>query len=222
MIVDCLQVERALMGIVSVNELNPGEQDIYQVKKPSFEIGRLAHRMAQGYYAHAAAVEVSKDPQSKALASTILQGIDGQPVTVGYVNRNNKTQHTFDFNHYLDYLNSPSMVNDLPRVWLVGSLLTIGDALAEQRYFDHAPELELLYHLRNGIAHGNKFNLTKIGLERLAKHPAHNKSAKVKITEFEVVENLNGMPVLFDFMGPGDILDLLMSIEIRLTCVCPR
>lgn len=220
--VDCLKVERALLGSLTVDELNSKERDLYHEKKPGFEIGRLAHRMAQGYYAHTAAVEVARDPRSKALASTILQGVDGQSVSVGYVVRNNKTQHTYDFNYYLNYLNNPTMVDDLARSWLVGSLLTVGDALTELSYLDHTPELELLYHLRNGIAHGNKFNFTERGLARLQKYPAHNKKARVKSTEFEIVEKLQGKPVLFDFMGPGDILDLLQSIEIHLTWICQR
>lgn len=89
--VDCLQVERALSGSITVDKLNSTERDLYHEKKPSFEIGRLAHRMAQGYYAHTAAVEVARDPRSKTLASTILQGVDSQPVPVGYVVRNNRT-----------------------------------------------------------------------------------------------------------------------------------
>jgi hypothetical protein len=220
--VNCLNVERALSGVMSVDELNLNERDIYNAKKPSFEIGRLAHRMAQGYYAHTAAIEVARDPRSKSLASTILQGKNGQPVSVGYIVRNDSTKHTFDFNYYLDYLNHQTMGDDLARTWLVGSLLTLGDALAEQEYFDRAPILELLYHLRNGIAHGNKFNIDNGGLKRLKKYPAHNKMAKVKISEFEISESLNGRPVLFDFMGPGDVLDLLQSIEIHLTWICPR
>ena len=220
--INCLHVEKALSGNMSVDELNPSERDLFYAKRPSFEIGRLAHRMAQGYYAHTAAVEVARDPRSKDLASTILQGIDGQPVSVGYVVRNNGTKHTFDFNYYLDYLNHQTMVDDLARAWLVGSLLAVGDALAERDYLDHAPVLELLYHLRNGIAHGNKFNIDKGGLKRLKNYPAHNKMAKVKIAEFEISESLNGKPVLFDFMGPGDVLDLLQSIEIYLTWICPR
>lgn len=114
--------------------------------------------MAQDYYAHTAAVEVARDPRSKALASKILQGVDGQPVSVGYVSRKNKTQHSYDFNHYIDYLNNKSMVDDLDRSWLIGSLLTVGDALSILGYLDRDPLLEMLYHLRNGIAHGNRFN----------------------------------------------------------------
>jgi hypothetical protein len=217
---NCLHVERALLGIMSLDELNQNELEVYQTRKPGFEIGRLSHRMAQGYYAHTAAVEVAKDPRSKNLASTILQGIDGKPFPVGYVARKDGTAHTFDFHHYLDYLNNQEMVNDFAKTWLVGSLLVVGDALKKHNYLDRAPELELLYHLRNSIAHGNKFNLTQDGLVRLRKYPAHNKQAKVKNAEFEIVETLKGKPVLFDFMGPGDVLDLLMSVEIYLTRIC--
>jgi hypothetical protein len=109
------------------------------------------------------------------------------------------------------------MADDLTTVWLVGSLLKVGDALSRHRYFDHAPDVELLYHLRNGVAHGNRFNLTKEGLMRLAKWPAHNRHARVRVpgADFEVKQSLNGTKVLFDFMGPGDVLDLLQSIAVR-------
>src|SRR5664279_5134157 len=135
--IDCLKIERALSGSLSVDELNSKERNLYREKKPGFEIGRLAHRMAQGCYAHTAAVEVARDPRSKTLASTILQGVDGQPVHVGYVVRNDKTRHTYDFDYYLDCLNGPTMIDDLVRSWLVGSLLTVGDALSKFRYLDH-------------------------------------------------------------------------------------
>src|SRR5258708_40075092 len=108
------------------------------------------------------------------------------------------------------------MVADLERLWLVGALLTIGDALEKQSYFDHAPELELVRRLRNGVAHGNTF---RIKLKLLAKFPAHNRLAWVKNdskAEFEITPNLQNQPVLFDFMGPGDILHLLMSVSLYL------
>jgi hypothetical protein len=49
--------------------------------------------------------------------------------------------------------------------------------------------------------------------------PAHNRLAEAKgdaKTEFEIVPSLNGKPVLFDFIGPADVLDLLVSIELYL------
>lgn len=166
--------------------------------------------MAQGYYAHSAAMEVAKDRQARALLPAIQPG---QAVPVGYVTRKDGTQHVFDLGHYLGVARSEP---EMARVWLVGSLLAVGDALAKQRYFDHAPELELVRHLRNGVAHGNKFSINK---SLLAKHPAHNRLAIIKGDKgevFEIAADLEGQPVLFDFMGPGNILDLLMSVGLYL------
>ena len=98
-------------------------------------------------------------------------------------------------------------------MWLTGSLLAVGDALEHHNYFDHAPELELVYHLRNGIAHGNRFDIRN--LQRLTKYPAHNRAC-YKNTIFEITPALNGLPVLFDFMDAGDVLDLLFSIAFHL------
>jgi hypothetical protein len=81
-------------------------------------------------------------------------------VPVGHVLRKDGTSHVFHFTHFLAQVGSnPAMVDDLDRVWFVGSLLVIGDALTRHRYFDRAPELELLRHLRNGVAHGNAFRI---------------------------------------------------------------
>jgi hypothetical protein len=70
--------------------------------------------------------------------------------------------------------------------------------------------------LSNGVAHGNTF---RINLEHLAKFPAHNRLARVRSdskAEFEITADLQDKPVLFDFMGPGDILHLLMSVSLYL------
>jgi hypothetical protein len=73
--------------------------------------------------------------------------------------------------------------------------------------------------LRNGIAHGNRFNITKDGKKRLATHNAHNRQAAVKSpmgTTYEITPNLAG-PILFDFIGAADVIDLLQSIEVYLS-----
>ena len=132
--------------------------------------------------------------------------------------RKDGTPHRFHFNAYLTKAgNDPAIVDELARVWLVGALLTVGDALKKDDYFDHAPELELLRHLRNGVAHGNTF---RIDQKLLKKHPAHNQLASIRgyynDTVFEITPALHNQPVLFEFMGPGDILDLLMSVSMYL------
>jgi hypothetical protein len=39
------------------------------------------------------------------------------------------------------------------RVWLTGGLITLADALERNNYFDRAPHLKLVRHLRNGVSH---------------------------------------------------------------------
>ena len=80
--------------------------------------------------------------------------------------------------------------------------------LKRHGYFDRAPELELLRHLRNGVAHGNLFRIDNP--TEITKFPAHNRLAWVKSDSkaiFEITPSLRNQPVLFDFMGPGDILE---------------
>jgi hypothetical protein len=178
----------------------------------AFDIGRMAYQMYEGYFMHVAAIRVATDPRAAALSPNVEPG---QMVPVGYVVRKDGTSHIFHFTHYLARAGSdPAMVDELRRVWLVGALLAIGDALKRHDYFDHAPELELLRHLRNGVAHGNAFRIDHP--EDLANFPAHNRLARIRSdrkAEFEIRPNLEDQPVLFDFMGPGDVLDLLMSVS---------
>jgi hypothetical protein len=185
------------------------------VDQYSYDIGRLAHRMAQGYFAHMAAIQVATDPRA---ASLIPSAHSGSNIAEEHVARKDGTKHIFDFKHYLNQARDNSEIaNDLERGWFVGALLTLGDALDLERYRDWAPELELLRHLRNGVAHGNKFNLKD--KKRLIDHPAHNKYAWVRggnRPEFEVTASNDKQTVLFDFMAAGDILDLFFSVEVYL------
>ena len=87
--------------------------------------------------------------------------------------------------------------------------------MKENGYFDHAPELELVYHLRNGIAHGNRFKFTARGRKRLTKYPAHNREC-YKHSIFEITPALDGQSVLCDFMEAGDVLDLLFYVASHL------
>ena len=105
------------------------------------------------------------------------------------------------------------------RSWAMGALLTLGDELGAHGYFDRAPILELVYHLRNGMAHSNRFHIDAGGRKALGKHAAHNRDARVKSplgTVFEITPGLTGQ-ILFDFMGPADVIDLLQSVEVYLS-----
>ena len=89
----------------------------------------------------------------------------------------------------------------------MGALLTVfvswvGDALAENLYFDETPELELFRHIRNGLSHGNRFEL----------HPGQPKKP-AQFGSFKITRSLHGENVLFEFMGPGDVFDLLDHVN---------
>ena len=114
-------------------------------------------KLTSGYYGYFAALAVASHPESGVLGPSLQSG---QKVPVGYATRKDGTQHHFHFNVYLSQARTDSETRDhLEKVWLAGALLTLGDALATHDYFTRAPELELLRHLRNGVAHGNTFRV---------------------------------------------------------------
>lgn len=81
----------------------------------------------------------------------------------------------------------------------------VGDELSKNGYFDKSPELELFRHLRNGISHGNTFNL----LNGEPRRPATFKG-------FEITSALHGQGVLFGFMSTGDLFDLFDHVKAHL------
>jgi hypothetical protein len=178
----------------------------------AFRVGQTAQYMFGSYMAHQAAMLVARDP----MAPTLLPPVEpGQIVPVGRVPDKAGEGHTYHAAYYLEWARK-APADDFNRAALGGALITLGDALAAHRYFDHAPELELVRHLRNGIAHGNHFNILQVGREQLAKWPAHNRLATVKTSEFEVTPAPNGHAVLWGFMEPGDVLNLIQTVSLYL------
>jgi hypothetical protein len=177
------------------------------------EAGHLMQRLVSGFYAHSAAILVARNPAANGLFTEVEPG---QAVPIGRVARKNGEHAVYHFNHYLNLARTDhKLAEDLENTWAVGAMLTIGDALKKANYFDHAPELELIYHLRNGIAHGNKFNIDLVGLKRLERYPAHARLL-FKDDPFEVTSDLDGQNVLPGFMSVGDIIALLTSASVPL------
>jgi hypothetical protein len=180
-------------------------------------VGRLAHHLADGYYSFVVAHLVAVNPDS--INSLPVAKVLGRNPE-GELKRKDGTFHTLDLRHYLDLLREDqNLQGRFLRTWATGALLMLGQELQNHGYFDHAPILELVYHLRNGVAHGNTFKVDDRGRKRLAKHAAHNRLAAVKSplrTVYEIHPALTG-PVLFDFIGAADVIDLLQSVEIYLS-----
>jgi hypothetical protein len=140
------------------------------------------------------------------------------------VTRTNGTARFFHVTHFAEQARrSSEFQSTQERSWLAGALLILGDELQAQRYFDRGPDLEFVRHLRNGVAHGNRFNIHDGSLAR----PARFVSASDGLfpddsrakggTSFEISPADHGQVVLFDFIGPGDVLDLLQHVSWRLT-----
>lgn len=189
-------------------------------------IGQLAERLVSGYMAHQCLTSLLDEP----IAESILVAIDQlyPPGRTGpgrndVVLRKDGTAHFIWVPHYLRTVTqSPEYRSAQDRVFLAGALLELGDELAAVQYVDKRPDLELLRHLRNGIAHGNRFRLRRgeplrpayfTGPVGLFPDGVTTTASRMK---FEISLAVDGQPVLFDFMGAGDICDLLMFISWRL------
>ncbi len=178
-----------------------------ELKKPEAEIiSKLAHDLVTGYYAYVSAISIAMDKRSDDLIPEILPN---QIVPIGFVKaKGDPVAHTFDFKFYLEQARENEFViNQIERVYLSGALLTIGNALIDHNYFNdfHSPIFQLIRHLRNGIAHGNKFDIRNP--EELSQHPAHDAEKK-----FQITLELKGTNVLFEYVEPGDLLGIINQV----------
>jgi hypothetical protein len=184
-----------------------------KANQAAFDVGQLAMDMAQGYSAHSAALSIVKRLDEKT-----LHRVTWWNEPVGTAPTKDGTPVCFNLRGFLKLASkNPAIAAELPLVWLRGSLLAVGDALACNRYFDRAPELELIRYLRNGIAHGNLFKIQKD--DQLVKRPAHNRDVWPRRPGrgiFEITSALNGQCVLFDFMEAGDVIEALHDVGVYL------
>jgi hypothetical protein len=67
-----------------------------KANQAAFEIGQVAQRMFEGYFAHVAAIQVAKDPRAAALSPNAQPG----EIPEGYVFRKDGGgRYTFHFTH---------------------------------------------------------------------------------------------------------------------------
>lgn len=173
------------------------------------EVGELAYRLRYGLYAHTATQQIARELRTAALAP--MAGPIPDQVSREVACKDGSTR-PFLWGYALEQVDSdPTLQQLMDQAWCISSLIILGDRLAGEEYFDRAPVLEMVRHLRNGVAHGNRFTLrSRAELERW---PAHTRDAACRLGEpFEITMGLDGRPVLFDFMAAGDVLDLLISV----------
>jgi hypothetical protein len=181
-----------------------------EVNPQAFEVGQLAQRLVDSYLAHVASNLIARDPRSAALVPPVEPD---QDVPIGrLLNGDGTPSFEFNFESYLAKAVDDSIAAEFDRTFAAGALLALGDALAGHGYFDRAPQLELVKHLRNGVAHGNRFNIRYPA--QLTAHPATNAHAEVKTSPIlEITPGLNGQVVLFDFLAPADVVGVLQGVS---------
>lgn len=185
------------------------------INQDAIDIANLADRLTSGYLSHLTAISIAIHPRAKELAPGILPG---EMASLGFISRNDARPFEYGFLHHLELIKTdPLIADEMKRVWLSGSLLTLGDALDKAKYFDRAPILELVRHLRNGVAHGNQFNIRKSINFRA--HPTHNREfadESEKETILEVTHAQHGKKVLFDFIAGVNVLDVFRHVSSHL------
>jgi hypothetical protein len=182
------------------------------------EVGQLAERMIKQYFAHCAAMLVARDGRSDQLMPHVEAG---QMVPVFRIMGNDGRETTAHFPLFLEAFRAPEAQGDFDKVLLEGALLTVGDALKANKYFGNIPEAEIIRHLRNGVAHGNKFSFDKSVKDATTgrlRHPANTaRYAAWQVREVET--HLQGTEVLFAWGGPLAIVDCLTVLGVHLSNV---
>jgi hypothetical protein len=177
-------------------------------------VADLAEALFTGYAAYLAAYQIVRHPESEAVLREMIAQvpIPGR-LPIGLIPRKDGWPAAFEVPSFLrEAQERENFRDDYERAWLVGALLTLNDRLEAEGHFDKAPVIELVRHLRNGVAHGNRFYLR--GDE--PKLPAD------LMGDFQITKALNGQPVLFDFMESGDVFVALIAVRDHLRDLASR
>lgn len=181
------------------------------INKAAIDVGGFIHRLGEGYYAYAAAITILREPKAIDLIPPVESG---QSVPVGHIAGKFGGGHFYHFPYYLEQARTNTLItSEMDRVWCVGSLLAISDMLEKYKYFDRNPQLELIRHLRNGVAHGNVFRITD--KRNLEKYPARMRIESIERnhpTIYEIKTELNGRQVLFDFIDLADLISAFFFV----------
>ena len=198
----------------------------------AWEIGQLTQQLYNGFMGYAAMSEVL---EHRGIADVLnqmrLENSGPASVPVGKVARSSGSEIAYHLVHYAENVATTDVYRrTYERLWLAGALLELGDRLGAENYLGahDGPDLQFVRHLRNGVAHGNRFTFKDYLFDDdgSLKSPAHftgahrttmpDGSTRAEGSHFEIHRGLEGEQVLFDYIGPGDVCDLLQFIGNRL------
>jgi hypothetical protein len=186
--------------------------------QPMVDVATLAQRMVSQFFSHHAALCIARDTRAQKFAPPIETG---QHVPVLKIPRRDGSAMIMSFDHYLAESRKPETKQDFDKVWLIGALLTVGDALGANKYFGNIPEAEIIRHLRNGVAHGNRFRFSSDVKDKTSgklKHPANifRYAGRQGMPKHEVDTDRQGTEVLFGWGGADAIIDCLTVLGVHL------
>jgi len=141
---------------------------------------------------------------------SILQSFGLDPGSTMELGRRDGTKHPpLDIHESVRRIRGNPQFNlDYVGVILMATISLVADRLSRNAYFNKTPEPEFLRHIRNAIAHGNRFHMRSDEPRRPA-----------RFHDFEIAKSLEGTRLFWDFMAPGDVLDLLQEVESQLTAL---
>lgn len=188
------------------------------VNQAAVDVATLAQRMVSQFFSHHAALYVARDARAQKFAPPIETG---QNVPVLKIPRRDGSAMIMSFDHYLAEGRKPETKQDFDKVWLIGALLMVGDALGANKYFERIPEAEIIRHLRNGVAHGNRFSFRRDPIDKTShklKYPANifRYAERQGMPMHEVDTDREGTEVLFVWGGPDAIIDCLTVLGVHL------
>src|SRR4051794_25005216 len=110
-------------------------------------VAQTARHLVAAYYASLVGHYVAANPQS-------INSLSADHPT-GDILRKDGTFHTIDLSDHLDKFRADVDLQEQSLLGLaMGAILVLHIQLEKNKYFGHPPILEMIYHLRNGLAHG--------------------------------------------------------------------
>jgi hypothetical protein len=182
-----------------------------------FEVGQFAQRLVEHYLSTLAGWTLLRLPAGEAALQRLERENTGPAVVpISDVGRQNGTMIWYSVSHYLRRArDDPDFQVVHARLGLEMAIVSLHASIQSEGGFDHGPDLEFLRHLRNAVAHGNRFELRNGEPRR----DAYSENYSIPPQRFEVTKHAHERPALFEFLGPGDVCDLLNSIGSRLIVI---
>jgi len=188
--------------------MEPGGPDLNQQEVKLFEAAQLAQRLVAGLLGFHAALTLLEDDRVLALIPPKNPGdivVEGLLPHLGC-----DKGHAYHFTNYLDQIRSEPNRTLIHRLWASNALIRFGEALKQHGYFNRNPCLEMIRHLRNAVAHGERFEIRDP--QKLAKYPAFLTAG---LCHWEITPALDGKP-LYDVVSMGDIASVIQHAGIHL------